>query len=206
MAAQGILADLIWLPPLLVGAALTALPVAIRSYVSWRRRPILEIYQAKDDAETYVEIGLEGESARGYFVAIKVRNKGSRAALGCYAKLVRLERQTSDGAFERVLEFRDPERLPWANRGTRGFEGESVEKDIPQTIGLCHGDEGHPEYVCFNVRTSEIADGRQRHFTEGVYRTRVRVYAENAKLATARFVVAKGASWKDLSVQQVEDE
>jgi hypothetical protein len=170
---------------------------------SWLRRPILKVYQAEDERETYVETHLEREALHGYFAVVKVRNWGIRAARGCYAKLVLLERQTTSDTFERILEFRDPEMLPWANRGGRGFREESVERDIPQTIDLCHTHEEYPEYVCFNVRQSKIVDGRQRHFKEGVYRASVRVYGENAKPATARFIVTKGTSWKDLSIKQV---
>lgn len=202
MTFSAISGDLSWLLPLIVGAALTGLQPLVVFLWSRRKRPILQVYQSIDPRETYVDIGLEGEASHGYFVAVKVRNRGVRAAKGCYAKLIRLEKRTASDRYERILELRDPEMLGWANRGTRRFEEQSVESDIPQTIDLCNTDQRHPEFVYFDVRQTAAADGRQRFFREGVYRASVRVYADGVRPATAYFLVCKGAGWKDLSIEQ----
>jgi len=171
----------------------------------WLRRPILEVFQSGDPRETYVEIGLSGGTDRGYYVAVKVRNRGARAAKGCYAKLIKLEKRMADGRYERVLEFRDPAMLGWANRGSERFEEQSVERGTPLTIDLCCTARSHPDWVLFDVRKTESDDGRTRLFKEGVYRASVRVYADGATPATAHFIVSKGVGWKDVSIVQTCD-
>jgi hypothetical protein len=188
----------------LLGAVLTSIVPLGKSVSAWWRRPVLEVYQAEDSRETHVEVGIGSAGHRGHFVAVKARNQGRRAAKGCYAKLVKLERELPCGKYERVLEFRDPERLPWANRGNRRYESESIERGIPQTIDLCHTSELFPNHVCFDVRGGEIADGRQRLFVTGGYRATVRLYANSVRPATATFFVRKGRDWNDVTIGRAD--
>jgi len=188
----------------LLGAVLAWLVPVGKFVCAGLRRPILEVYQAEDSRETHVEVGIDSAGHRGHFVAVKAQNRGRRAAKGCYAKLVKLERELPCGKYERVLEFRDPEMLPWANRGNRRYDSESIERGIPQTIDLCHTSELFPDHVCFDVRGGEIADGRQRMLVTGGYRATVRLYANSVRPATATFLVRKGKDWNDVTIRRAD--
>lgn len=190
-----------------LGFILGLAPTFGRRLYKCYKKPKLELYLADHKQEIYVDAKLEGEEPhQGRFVHVKVRNNGRQTARCCYAKLICLKRVAQDGKRVRLAEFRDPEALPWANRGERGFDKEDIETDLPLTIDLCGTHEGHPKYVCFYVRGTKIASGRQRHFTPGIYLATVRVYSENAKPCTGTFELEKGNGWTDIRIQELNDE
>jgi len=202
-----------WLPPVLVGALLPFLFPWGKQIHSWCRRPVLELYKPEKDEEAYVEIGLQDEEGRGRFVAIKVRNTGKTSAQGCYVNLMKLEQQLEPGEWREHIGIRDPEALPWANRGfERGYSQQTIEHDAPLTISLCLTRQTQPKKVQFQIRGAEyinghpVADGRQRDFEEGKYRATLRVYSSNAKPDTRCIEVTKGATWQDLTIRQVDCE
>lgn len=201
-----------WLWAVLMGSFLGALLTPLlKWFCSWYHKPTLEIYEAETDEEAYVEIELAGEKGKGRFVAIKVKNtpkrNGKRAAQGCYVNLMSLEQQIEFGEWEKVVKIRDPEMLPWANRGLkRCYSAQTIEHDAPLTISLCLTRETEQKKVHFQIRGAEAADGRQRDFEEGRYRATLRVYSRNAKSATACVEVTKGATWHDLTVRLIDCE
>jgi len=202
-----------WIPPVVLGALLSmAYPWGKRLLQHWRR-PVLEFVLPEHESERYITLPLADGKGDGRFVAVKVRNCGRSAATGCYVRLLALFRRETEGDWRRVIEIRDPEMVPWANRGLeRGYACETVETDIPLTISLCVCRSVEPKAVLFQIREAgeidgrQFADGRQRAFAEGEYRVLLRVYSDNAKAATGCFDIANGYTVQALTISAVQRE